>query len=109
MSNTPEALSTLAIYMEDRAKELHECLQEFIVKEAITVAGGVVVVGWSFAANWILALLSYGSTLPTDATDISPYLTRLVLLGEVYAIPIIACKMLTVGPRLRSSVPYTRI
>lgn len=82
------AKEKLGLWMKARTQELLRFLEYLVRIDGIrpvqrkTNVGGIVVVGWSFAALMVLALVSYGPTFSASNVDLGRYLRRVVMHGE---------------------------
>ncbi|KAL5531023.1 hypothetical protein ACEPAG_3899 [Sanghuangporus baumii] len=79
-----DALLVLKTYMKERAKELYDFLELFVQKEKIPKAGGLIVAGWSFGANWITALLANAQEFSVNQFPLSAYIRWLILYDPPY-------------------------
>ena len=82
-SNASNALFILEDHMKERAKELHDFLADFVHSEKISVAGGLVVAGWSFGSAWITGLIAHSPEISDRNIRLTPYIRRLVLYGKL--------------------------
>ncbi|KAH9937793.1 uncharacterized protein BXZ73DRAFT_89228 [Epithele typhae] len=85
-----KARALIAAFMRARAREVYDFLADLIeggdVREAQPKknAGGLVVVGWSFATVWMTALLAHVAEFETVAAPLSKYMRRVVILDGPY-------------------------
>ena len=87
--NLDDAREKLDVWLRDRTFEILHFLEDLVKADAIPPAqpernaGGIVVVGWSFAALMAASILSYGPTFPASSdVDLGKYLRRVVMDGE---------------------------
>ncbi|KAI0332745.1 hypothetical protein GY45DRAFT_1344498 [Cubamyces sp. BRFM 1775] len=79
------ATEMLEEFMQQRARELYECLQTLVADRSIppvrsgSESGGVVLVGWSLGATWMTALLSHVARFPVGKVNLRDYMRRIVL------------------------------
>ncbi|KAI0755694.1 Alpha/Beta hydrolase protein [Fomes fomentarius] len=84
------ALEALLTFMNERARELHDFLVEFVRSNKIPVArheanaGGIVIVGWSLGAAWMTALLANVGSFPVGDVKLGDYIRRIVFLDPAY-------------------------
>ena len=75
-------------FTKERGGELYDFLNQLILDAELPVAqkekntGGIIVVGWSFGAVWMLALLAYVSSLPADNEALGKCIRRIVCHGN---------------------------
>ncbi|KAI9056341.1 hypothetical protein FKP32DRAFT_1599068 [Trametes sanguinea] len=87
----------LETFMQQRARELYDTLQELAVERQIPPAskdcqsGGIILVGWSLGSAWMNALLSHVGSFPVGEVALGRYVRRVVwydaicfLLGYPY-------------------------
>ena len=91
-ANPEEAVARrnkLMEFMNDRGREVYEYLQALVENDHLPLpqagrnAGGIVVGGWSFGTVWMLALLNYVQRAPQGGIDLSAYVRRVVLYGQL--------------------------
>ncbi|KAH9893208.1 Alpha/Beta hydrolase protein [Cubamyces lactineus] len=79
------ATEMLETFMQQRARELYECLQTLVMDRSIppirsgTEPSGIILVGWSLGAMWMTALLSHVAHFPVDKVNLRDYMRRIVL------------------------------
>ncbi|PIL34393.1 hypothetical protein GSI_03168 [Ganoderma sinense ZZ0214-1] len=81
-----EAGKKLDVWMRERTYEILHFLEDLVKADSIPQTqpgknvGGIVVVGWSFAALMALSIVSYGPTFPANNdVDLGKYLRRVVM------------------------------
>ncbi|OSC99683.1 hypothetical protein PYCCODRAFT_1438052 [Trametes coccinea BRFM310] len=87
----------LEMFMQQRARELYDTLQELVVERQIppadkdAQAGGIILVGWSLGSAWMNALLSHVGSFPVGEVALKGYIRRVIwydticfLLGYPY-------------------------
>lgn len=78
----PATLELQVEFMKQRALELHEFLETFIMAETISAAGAITLAGWSFGGCFIMALLAFAHLFPIKSTTgVVSYIRRTVLYG----------------------------
>ncbi|KAH8817149.1 Alpha/Beta hydrolase protein [Xylogone sp. PMI_703] len=76
----PNTLEELERFMKDRAREIHDFLETFIVNEKISPTGGITIVGWSFGSTFITALLAFAQSLSTGSLpSVASYIHEAIL------------------------------
>ncbi|KAI0367627.1 hypothetical protein BV20DRAFT_949919 [Pilatotrama ljubarskyi] len=79
------ATEMLETFMRDRARELYDALQGLVQERNLppvhptSLAGGMVLVGWSMGATWMTALLSHVAEFPMGAVNLRDYVRRVAL------------------------------
>ncbi len=82
------ARDQLESWLKGRTHEILHFLEDLVRADDIALAqpetnvGGIVVVGWSFAALMAPSIVSYGPTFPASDVDLGKYLRRVVMHGE---------------------------
>ncbi|KAI0641977.1 Alpha/Beta hydrolase protein [Trametes meyenii] len=72
-------------FMRDRARELYDSLEDLVQELDIppvrpgAPTGGIVLVGWSLGATWMLALLRHVAEFPVNEINLRDYIRRVVL------------------------------
>ena len=83
-----DARRRLQLFLKERAYEILVFLKELVTSDNIPPAqpeknaGGIVVVGWSYAAVLMTALLEYAPGFPSDDVELGNYVRRVVSFGE---------------------------
>jgi len=76
---TPKAAANIKLYMKQRAEEFYHFLEKFVIDEDIPVEGGFVLVGWSFGAVWITALLAHAASFGVNDVELDKYIRRVFI------------------------------
>ncbi|PIL34391.1 hypothetical protein GSI_03166 [Ganoderma sinense ZZ0214-1] len=81
-----DAKNKLGVFLRGRAREVFDFLEDLVRQDDIPPAnpernaGGIVVVGWSFGALWMSALMAYVSTFPVNDVELAKYVRKVVIL-----------------------------
>ncbi|EIW61084.1 uncharacterized protein TRAVEDRAFT_119113 [Trametes versicolor FP-101664 SS1] len=81
---TPNNAETMLAFMRDRTQEIHDYLTRFITSEHTPLAGGIILVGWSFGTVWMNALLANIDYCPPREVDLRSYFKRIVYYDGSY-------------------------
>lgn len=88
------AQQMLGMFMRDRARELYQTVEGLVVERNLPPAGagsqtsGIVLVGWSMGATWMMALLTHIAEFPVGAVNLRDYVRRIVLSGMHRTLPV---------------------
>lgn len=82
---TPNDAEIMLAFMRDRTQEIYDYLTRFIAIEHTPLAGGIVLVGWSFGTVWLNAFLANIDSCPPSEVDLRSYIRRIVYYGEYEA------------------------
>ncbi|EIW58385.1 uncharacterized protein TRAVEDRAFT_64846 [Trametes versicolor FP-101664 SS1] len=72
----------LQMFMRDRGYELYQSIEGLVVEHNLPAAsqtGGIVLVGWSLGATWMMSLLKHIAEFPIGAVNLRDYVRRVIL------------------------------
>ena len=78
---TPEGEKATRDFFRDRAREVLELLEKFIIEEKITKDGGIILSAWSLGTLTLNAFLTYAPTLPVGKVDVVSYIKLAIPYG----------------------------
>ena len=84
----PAAREKLAPFMRARAREVYDLLERFVAEHDVPPAqpekntGGIVVVGWSFASAWMMALLAHVAEFGVNDVELDKFVRRVIFHGK---------------------------
>ena len=85
-------------FMEHRAREVYEFLEDLVRRERVPSAnpadntGGIVLGGWSYGGVWMQALLAFVDSFPVRDVDLSKYVRRVVCYGQTFSVKTIMAR-----------------
>lgn len=79
---TPKNAEIMLSFMRNRTKEIYDYLTSLITRQHTPLAGGIVLVGWSFGTVWMNAFLANIDSCPPGEVDLRSYIRRIVYYGE---------------------------